>query len=679
MSHPPTTPGQPEATSRKSDGDFRVNVTSTGYLDGFLDGFNAARNFLPEGRNQFKPGGAIRQSFPCPPLSDQPSFLHQLDLLASSVVAQGEPQNSPVSYPFLFPPTSEYDHRSDFPPGSANFSVGQRPSPGGTFATNNCESRSMRDEAAISCFNKSLPETSNPNFLTWPASADFESTVSVLAEPGFFTSHQDENSNIISNEELENVVNMTTSSNTSKRVPPHPLTQKRAPSPSAHMNKRTAADSPPDLSLLPNSRVANPCTDLPQTVLPKRGPPGATQLVFRAYGVKRTRLNERFRESTARTRELGAVSKPRKSLPLAGAAQERRPIFCTTSNHNEKLHYWMRSKEASKGRVLLQDGTAVIEPPRKVQLTHDVCTTTFEVTISRYQPGPEDTTGYSWTDSNGTRWTYELPPYYISDFAEAGANLRRYIRKAVAEFSKALLINSNPIVQKVFGEAERYYEESKSGLVAGALMLWSATRMIERFWLVTGNDLLGLPPMKQNIGPCRYNPYVKAVPVTPVMDTQLDEITIRHVLIPLKSKVMCLLKNKMLEKKKKNWYEIFLATFIILHNSEVVLSQVMDYSRRYGISFAPRSNDESSLSHAYYHACKTVLAYFHFASGGAIPLSLDWSNPDSGHSIMPQKQVEFLCEMKRELQTQGTFTRTPSTLVLLYLSPNIIKKPIYVT
>lgn len=115
-------------------------------------------------------------------------------------------------------------------------------------------------------------------------------------------------------------------------------------------------------------------------------------------------------------------------------------------------------------------------------------------------------------------------------------------------------------------------------------MLWSATRMIERFWLITGDDMLGLPPMKQSIGPCRLNPYIEAVPVTPIMDTQLDEIAIKHVLVPLKSKLLRLLKAKFLEKKRENWYETFLVSFIILHSSEVVIGQVMDYSRRYGIS-----------------------------------------------------------------------------------------------
>jgi len=188
--------------------------------------------------------------------------------------------------------------------------------------------------------------------------------------------------------------------------------------------------------------------------------------------------------------------------------------------------------------------------------------------------------------------------------------------------------------------------------VACALMFWSATRMIERSWLITGDYRLGLPPMKQSIGPCRLNPHIEAVPVTPIMDTQLDEIAIKHVLVPLKSKLLGLLKKKILEKKKENWYEIFLATFITLHNSEMIIGHVKDYSRRYGILFVQRPNDEASLSHAYYHACKTVLAYFHFASGGAAPLSLDWLGPTLDTSIMSQQQIAFLRNIKDEVLSQ---------------------------
>ena len=102
-----------------------------------------------------------------------------------------------------------------------------------------------------------------------------------------------------------------------------------------------------------------------------------------------------------------------------------------------------------------------LEPPRKVQLTHDITTTSFVVTISRFQPGPDDGTAYNWIDTDGIRRKYELPPYYISDVAEATENLCQYLPQAREEFSRALLVNSNPIVRKTFKEAERYCKASK--------------------------------------------------------------------------------------------------------------------------------------------------------------------------------------------------------------------------
>ncbi|KAL3489018.1 hypothetical protein BJX62DRAFT_165917 [Aspergillus germanicus] len=312
----------------------------------------------------------------------------------------------------------------------------------------------------------------------------------------------------------------------------------------------------------------------------------------------------------------------------------------------------MVKKEAGRNALLLQNNSASFELPRRVYLTQDINVSRFEVTISRYQPGPDDITAYVWTDSNGITREYALPPYYISNVAEAAVNLRVYARAARREFTTALLATSNPIIQKTFKEAERYYEASKSDLVAAALLFFSSTRMIERFWLICGPDTLGIPAMDRNIGPCRYNPRVPAIPVTPVMDTQLDELAIGSVLLPLSTNLLSLLKAKVLAKRKENWYEIFLASFIILHNAERVLDHIMDFSRRFGVNPESRGNKESSLSHAYYQACKTVLVYFHFASGGATPLLLDWLSPVQDSSTMTPEQIAYIRNIQAELARQ---------------------------
>lgn len=119
-------------------------------------------------------------------------------------------------------------------------------------------------------------------------------------------------------------------------------------------------------------------------------------------------------------------------------------------------------------------------------------------------------------------------------------------------------------------------------------MFWSATRMIERFWFICGTDLLGVSPMEHDIGPCRRHPSVAAITVTPVMDTQLDELAIGGLLVPLAAKLLRQLKERTLAKKKEYWYEIYLATFVVLHNSEQILDHVVDYARRFCISVSIR-------------------------------------------------------------------------------------------
>lgn len=99
----------------------------------------------------------------------------------------------------------------------------------------------------------------------------------------------------------------------------------------------------------------------------------------------------------------------------------------------------------------------VYEAPRRVFLTQDINMTSFAVSISRFQPGPDDATAFI----GGSEKIYELPPYYISDMEEARQNIQQYIRQARREYTVALLANRTPIMQKTFEEAERYLEESK--------------------------------------------------------------------------------------------------------------------------------------------------------------------------------------------------------------------------
>jgi hypothetical protein len=131
-------------------------------------------------------------------------------------------------------------------------------------------------------------------------------------------------------------------------------------------------------------------------------------------------------------------------------------MFLGSTENPEFLRRWTLSKEPQKGLHLLEDETIVFEPPRRVFLTQDINRTSFVVSVSRFQPGPDDATAFIAGSEK-----YELPPYYISDMDEARQNIQRYIHEARREYTAALLKNRTPIMRKTFEEAERYLKESK--------------------------------------------------------------------------------------------------------------------------------------------------------------------------------------------------------------------------
>ena len=114
--------------------------------------------------------------------------------------------------------------------------------------------------------------------------------------------------------------------------------------------------------------------------------------------------------------------------------------------------------------------------------------------------------------------------------------------------------------------------------------------MTERTWRICGDNTVGLKPVSES-----ESPWKGIIPVTPIMDTQLDELAIRGLLLPLKDRVLTELKDKVLQKQRENWFGIYLTIFIIMCNVEWELSDVIDYTSRHGMkvssvySYGPQS------------------------------------------------------------------------------------------
>lgn len=115
-------------------------------------------------------------------------------------------------------------------------------------------------------------------------------------------------------------------------------------------------------------------------------------------------------------------------------------------------------------------------------------------------------------------------------------------------------------------------------MVRRALSLWSASRMIEKTWRICGEDKLGL---EASTDPA--NPWNGIIPVTPIMDTQLDQIVIKDFLVPLRASLLQELQEKISGYKRENWFSIFLTIFILLSNTEYILAHSRRFAKRYGM------------------------------------------------------------------------------------------------
>jgi len=105
-------------------------------------------------------------------------------------------------------------------------------------------------------------------------------------------------------------------------------------------------------------------------------------------------------------------------------------------------------------------------------------------------------------------------------------------------------------------------------LVERALKLWVGCRFIEDPWSIVGSETLSQSP-----DPNPSCPYHTKIPVPPIVDLQIDLIVINELLQPELKKILKLLKT-LLESSDpwNNWFEIYLAYFILLHNVELTMA-----------------------------------------------------------------------------------------------------------
>ena len=170
--------------------------------------------------------------------------------------------------------------------------------------------------------------------------------------------------------------------------------------------------------------------------------------------------------------------------------------------------------------------------------------------------------------------------------------------------------------------------------------------MIEWSWHIIGPQTLGIP----HVG----DPGSEFIPITPMMDVQLDQIVIQDFLIPLSKRLLSELQIKMYAGRREDLFDIFLTVYILATNIEFLLRHSRGNAIRH---CAPKRYNSIPLAKAYIEGHNVILSHFHYFAKGS-PLATKWkSMKKSQSSGWTEEQLLFVRDMHKMVADQADHVR----------------------
>jgi len=272
-------------------------------------------------------------------------------------------------------------------------------------------------------------------------------------------------------------------------------------------------------------------------------------------------------------------------------------------------------ENAKPGKKAVWDRFAVVrvgkEPSKTIELSQDWTSNTLSIELDRYRPRDTDKQYYSWYDDNVEKH-YDTPAYGITNSRVASSTIERFLLQNFEGYIDSHLRDAFKITQRTFQTALRH---KHLPLVDRALKLWVGCRFIENPWSIVGLEKLG---MSRHPNPnC---PYHKKIPVPPIVDLQIDCFVINDLLQPELTKISKMLKEMLWKSNSpcRDWFEIYLAYFILLQNVELTMAHDAWFVKRNNLK---TKYSNKPLVDTIMQGATTLLTCFHYAHQGYEPFS----------------------------------------------------------
>jgi len=162
-----------------------------------------------------------------------------------------------------------------------------------------------------------------------------------------------------------------------------------------------------------------------------------------------------------------------------------------------------------------------------------------------------------------------------------------------------------------------------------------------------GPETLGV----QRLTDKRVSYYNKVVPLPTVLSYQLDTLAIMCLKCHHDEVIKCLKRKIFATNRTKNWYEVFLTTFVLLSNLEYLHRMQRKYMQRHedtvrilrnsnfksdcsslqGTTYSRVSYVSDQMIKTWEYSAENLVNHFRVVLGGSVPFSLSWEKSGENH------------------------------------------------
>ncbi|KEZ43459.1 hypothetical protein SAPIO_CDS4651 [Scedosporium apiospermum] len=236
---------------------------------------------------------------------------------------------------------------------------------------------------------------------------------------------------------------------------------------------------------------------------------------------------------------------------------------------------------------------------RTITLTQDIGDSSYDIQVREFNPVLGDSLDRSWNSASKVH-SHPCTPYAIHNMKETADAISKFVDANTETFISHYVDREEELLWNTYWKAYDHIRETRipeeRKLLISVLRLWVAARMESKQERISSAEVLGMTPQDWDPKASNYGKYL----VPPVMQAQIELLTTRAVMIPMKDMVLKQLQTLVEKNQVRSWFTVYLAIFILLHScamltrAEAIRSRpfAMDWDRPGNISFAQLNEEQ---------------------------------------------------------------------------------------